>query len=209
LTGQPIQDYPLAYPFPQLEILEVAVVSLAALWLPILLAAVFVFIASSIIHMVLPYHKSSYRRLSDEDKVRAAIRGASPSPGFYHFPFCTQKDMNSAEMKAKFTEGPVGHMVIFPNGPVFLPKFLIQWFLFCLFVGIYVAYFASHVLLPGTVYRHVFRVVGAAAFLAYGIGGLSNGIWKGYPWRMVLLEAFDGLIYAALTAGTFGWLWPR
>jgi len=34
-------------------------VSLAALWLPILLAAVFVFIASSIIHMVLPYHKTS------------------------------------------------------------------------------------------------------------------------------------------------------
>jgi len=185
------------------------VVSLSALWLPILLAAVIVFIASSIIHMVLPYHKSSYRKLSDEDKVRAAIRASNPSPGMYNFPFCTQKDLNSDEMKAKFTEGPVGHMIILPNGPVFLPKFLIQWFLFCVLVGIFVAYLAVHVVTPGAPYRHVFRVVGTTAFLAYGVGGLSNGIWKGHPWRMVLLEAFDGIIYAALTAGTFGWRWPH
>jgi hypothetical protein len=182
---------------------------LAALWLPILLSAVFVFIASSIIHMVLPYHKSSYRKLADEDKVRAAIRASNPSPGMYNFPFCTQKDMNSEEMKAKFTEGPVGHLILLPNGPVFLPKFLFQWFLFCILVGVFVAYLAAHVVAPGTPYRHVFRVVGTAAFLAYGVGGLSNGIWKGYTWKMVLLEAFDGLIYAGLTAGTFGWLWPH
>ncbi|HWZ98407.1 MAG TPA: hypothetical protein VN025_11655 [Candidatus Dormibacteraeota bacterium] len=184
-------------------------VSLFALWLPILLAAVIVFIASSIIHMVLPYHKSSYRKLSDEDKVRAAIRASNPSPGLYNLPFCTQKDLNSPETKAKFTEGPVGHLIILPNGPVFLPKFLVQWFVFCLVVGIFVAYLTGHTLSPGTHYRPVFRVAGTAAFLAYGVGGLSNGVWKGYPWKMVLLEAFDGLIYGLLTAGTFGWLWPR
>jgi len=185
------------------------VVPLSALWLPILLAAVLVFIASSIIHMVLPYHKSSYRKLSDEDKVRAAIRASNPSPGMYNFPFCTQKDLNSDEMKAKFTEGPVGHMIILPNGPVFLPKFLIQWFLYCVLVGILAAYLDGHVIIRGTPYRHVFKVVAATAFMAYGVGGLSNGIWKGHPWKMVLLEAFDGLIYAALTAGIFGWRWPR
>jgi hypothetical protein len=184
-------------------------VSLAALWLPILLAAVIVFVASSIIHMVLPYHKSSYRKLSDEDKVRAAIRASNPSPGLYNFPFCTQKDLNSPETKAKFTEGPVGHMIVLPNGPVFLPKFLILWFVFCLIVGTVVAYLAAHTMTRGATYRHVFGVVGTASFLAYGIGGLSNGVWKGFPWKMVLLEAFDGLIYAMLTAGTFGWLWPR
>lgn len=182
---------------------------LAALWLPILLAAVFVFIASSIIHMVLPYHKSSYRQLPDEDKVRAALRAANLSTGLYHFPHCTHKDMNSPEMKAKYVEGPVGFMTIYPNGPVVLPKFLIQWFVFCLIVGIVVAYLAVHTMNRGATYRHVFAVTGIAAFLAYGVGGLSNGVWKGYPWKMVLLEAFDGLIYAALTAGTFGWLWPR
>jgi hypothetical protein len=52
-------------------------------------------------------------------------------------------------------------------------------------------------------------VVGTAAFLAYGLGNLSNGIWRGYPWSYVIKEVVDGLIYALLTAGTFGWLWPR
>src|SRR5262245_44189916 len=119
-------------------------VSPAVLWLPVLLAAVFVFIASSIIHMVLPYHKSSYRKLADEDSVRAVIRASNPSPGLYNFPFCTQKDLNSPETKAKFIEGPVGHLIILPNGPVFLPKFLIQWFLYCVVVGAVVAFLAAH-----------------------------------------------------------------
>lgn len=182
---------------------------LAALWLPILLSAVFVFIASSIIHMVLPYHRSSYRQLPDEDKVRAAIRASNPSPGLYNFPYCTHKDMNSEATKAKFVEGPVGHMIILPNGPVVLPKYLVQWFLYCIIVGVFVAYLAAHVIHPIPPYRHVFRIVGTAAFLAYGIGGLSNGVWKGFPWKMVLLEAFDGVIYGLITAGTFGWLWPH
>ena len=29
------------------------------------------------------------------------------------------------------------------------------------------------------------------------------------PWGFVTLEAIDGLVYALLTAGTFGWLWPH
>ena len=189
--------------------MEASLVALTALWLPVLLAAVFVFIASSVIHMVLPYHKSSYRKFSGEDQIRAVIRASNPSPGLYNIPFCTQKDMNSDEMKAKFTEGPVGHVIIRPNGAVFLPAFLIQWFVFCLVVGFFAAYLAAPTVNHGAPYRHVFRVVGSAAFLAYCIGGLSNGIWKGFPWKMVILEAFYGLIYALLTAGTFGWLLPR
>ena len=44
-------------------------VPIHALWLPILLSAVIVFVASSIIHMALPIHKSDYRKLPDEAKV--------------------------------------------------------------------------------------------------------------------------------------------
>ena len=184
-------------------------VTLSALWLPILLAAVFVFIASSIIHMVLPYHKTNYRQLPDEDKLRATLRAANLTPGVYNFPFCTAKEMNKPEAKAKFVEGPVGHMIVLPNGPVVLPKYLGFWFAYCLVVGLVVAYLAVHTVAHGAPYRHVFGVIGVASFLAYGVGTLANGIWKGYPWKMVLFETFDGLIYSALTAGTFGWLWPR
>jgi hypothetical protein len=55
----------------------------------------------------------------------------------------------------------------------------------------------------------VIRIAGASAFLAYGVGIMSNGIWKGQPWSVVAKEVFDGVIYSALTAATFGWLWPR
>jgi len=37
-------------------------IPLTALWLPILVSAVIVFFASFIMHMVLAYHKSDYRK---------------------------------------------------------------------------------------------------------------------------------------------------
>src|ERR1700758_276198 len=182
---------------------------LAALWLAILLSAVIVFIASSIMHMVLPYHKSDVRQLPDEDKLLAALRGAGLQRAIYVFPYCNPKDMKSAAMQEKYKQGPIGMLTVFPPGPPVLPKFLAQWFAYCLVIGLVVAYLAWHTVAPGAPHRHVFRVAGTAAFLAYGLGNLSNGIWKGQPWSMTIKEVVDGLIFGLLTAGTFGWLWPR
>jgi hypothetical protein len=184
-------------------------VPLTALWLPILLSAVIVFVASSIMHMVLPYHRSDYKKFPDEDKVRAAIRAANPSTGLYVFPYCTHKDMRSPELIAKQKEGPVGFMTIAPNGPPVMAKFLSLWFVFCLLVGLFVAYLTGRTLPQGVNYLEVFRVAGTAAFMSYGLANFSNGIWRGQPWGNVAKEIFDGLVYALLTAGTFGWLWPR
>jgi hypothetical protein len=184
-------------------------VALTALLLPILLSAVIVFVASSIIHMALKYHQGDYHQLPDEEKFLTALRPSTLSPGLYNFPFCTHANMKSPEVLEKFKQGPVGFLIVRPTGLVNLPQFLIQWFIYCLIVGIFVAYLAGHTVAAGAHYLAVFRVVGTAAFLAYGLGGLSNGIWKGLPWSMVLKEAFDGLLYGLLTAGTFGWLWPR
>jgi hypothetical protein len=184
-------------------------VSLTALLLPILLSAVIVFVASSVIHMVLKYHTSDYRQLPEEDKLLAALRPAGLTPGLYHFPYCSHKDMNSPAMQEKFKQGPVGFLTLYPSGPVAMPKFLGMWFAYCLLVGVFVAYLTGRTVVPGAQYQAVFRVAGTAAFLAFGLGPLVNGIWKGQPWTMVLKEAFDGLVYSLLTAGTFGWLWPH
>jgi hypothetical protein len=184
-------------------------VLLTAFWLPVLLSAVIVFIASSIIHMVLPYHRSDYRALPDEDKLMAVLRGAGLTRGLYIFPYCTHKDMKSPAAQEKYKQGPVGMMTIFPSGPPALPKFLGMWFVYCLIVSFFVAYLAGHTVAHGAPYLAVFRVVGTAAFLAYGLAHLSNGIWKGQTWGTTIKEVFDGLIYGLLTAGTFGWLWPR
>ncbi|HVS74614.1 MAG TPA: hypothetical protein VHE23_04250 [Candidatus Acidoferrales bacterium] len=184
-------------------------VPLTALWLPILLSAVIVFVASFIMHMVLPYHRSDYRPLPNEDKLLSALRGAGLTRGIYIFPFCTHKDMKSPAVQEKYKQGPVGMMTVLPNGPPAMPKFLGMWFAYCLLIGYFVAYLAGRTVAPGAHYLAVFRVVGTAAFLAYGLGHVSNGIWKGQPWGMTIKEVIDGLIYGSLTAGTFGWLWPR
>jgi hypothetical protein len=184
-------------------------VALASLWLPILLSAVIVFIASSIMHMVLPYHRSDYKHLPEEDRLLGALRSVDLPRGVYAFPFCTHKDMNSPAMQEKRKLGPVGLMTIFPKGPMNMGKFLGMWFVYCLIVGIFVAYLGAHTMGPFAPYRHVFRVAGTAAFLGYGVGRLVDGIWGGQPWGNVAKHVFDGLIYGLLTAGTFGWLWPR
>jgi hypothetical protein len=184
-------------------------VPLASLWLPILLSAVIVFVASSLMHMVLKYHQSDYRQLPDEDKVMAGLRAANLKRGLYVFPFCTHKDMKSPALMEKYKQGPVGFLTIVPSSPPAMPKFLIQWFLYCVLVGFFVAYLAAHTLSAGTHYLAVFRVVGTAAFLSYGLGNISNAIWKGQTCSATIKEVVDGLVYGLLTAGTFGWLWPR
>jgi hypothetical protein len=185
-------------------------VSLGALWLPVLLSAVLVFILSSIIHMVLKYHASDYRRLANEDAVRAAIRGGNPAPGQYVTPHVADmKLMDTPEVKQKFAEGPVAVMYLRKPGAVSLGPSLGAWFLFSLVVSFFVAYVASHVFGPGAPYLDVFRIVGATAFLAYAAGQVPNAIWMGKPWSVTMKDVFDGLLYGLVTAGTFGWLWPR
>ena len=184
-------------------------VAIHTLWLPILLSAVIVFVASSILHMVLPYHRSDYKKLPDEDKVTTALRSSGVTRGVYMFPYCSHQDMKKPEMQEKFKQGPVGTITVFPSGPVNMPKYLAQWFVYCLVVGVFAAYLTGRVLVAGTAYLSVFRVAGTVAFMAYGVGQLVNGIWRGQPWSVVIKEVVDGLVYSLLLAGTFGWLWPH
>ena len=45
--------------------------------------------------MLLPYHRSDYRQLPDEDKILGVLRTVTLTRGLYVFPYCTHKDMNS------------------------------------------------------------------------------------------------------------------
>jgi hypothetical protein len=184
-------------------------VSVTSLWLPIVLSAVIVFFASFVMHMLLPYHRGDYRQLTEEDNILTALRSAGITRGLYRFPFGTFKEMKSPAMIEKYKRGPVGTLTIFPSGQPNMPKLLGMWFAYSLIIGFFVAYLVGHTLAAGATYRAVFRVAGTAAFLAYGLGQMSNGIWKGQPWGMTIKEVVDGLVYGLLTAGTFGWLWPR
>lgn len=185
-------------------------VSLTALWLPIVLSAVVVFIASSVIHMALKYHNSEYRQLPDEASVLGAMRDGKTAPGFYAFPYASSmKEMGTPEMMERYRQGPVGSMNINPSGPPAMGKALGLWFAYTLVVGLFAAYLASRTLVPGTHYLQVFRVVGCSSFMAYSLAHFSDAVWKMKPWSMTLKHVADGLIYGLLTAGVFGWLWPQ
>jgi hypothetical protein len=178
--------------------------------MPILLSAVIVFVASSILHMVLPYHKSDYRKLPEEDKVVDVLRAAGVTPGpTYHFPHTTHTDMKSPDVVEKFKRGPVGLLTVIPSGPPAMGKYLGLWFVYCVVVSALVAIVAGTTLSAGTRYPVVFHLTALSALLGYGVGNLQDSIWKGQAWSVTFKHVVDGLIYALLTAGTFGWLWPR
>ena len=184
-------------------------VSIISLWLPIILSAIAVFLISSIIHMVLPYHKSDFKKLPDEDAVRENLGKFNIPGGEYMFPFTTDsKERNSQEFKDKMNKGPVGIMTVFSSGSFNMGSSLAMWFIYCLVVSIFAAYIAGHSLPPGTTYLSTFRFIGATAFIGYSLALIQDSIWYRRSWATTFKSIFDGLIYALFTAGIFGWLWP-
>ncbi|MCH8033853.1 MAG: hypothetical protein IH950_08890 [Bacteroidetes bacterium] len=184
-------------------------VSIVSLWLPILLSAVAVFLISSIIHMVLQYHKNDFVKLPSEEPVMDDLRKANIPPGDYHFPRAKDmKDMNSPEFVEKMKKGPVGFMTIMESGPPNMGKQLFLWFIYSIIVGIFAAYISGNALAPGAHYLAVFRFAGTTAFVGYSLALMQNSIWYKRNWGATLKSMFDGLIYALFTAGIFGWLWP-
>lgn len=185
-------------------------VPLTSLWLPILIAAVLVFVVSSIIHMVLGYHAADWKRLASEDAVQDALRPFNIPPGDYAIP-CprSSKEMNSPEFIAKRNKGPVLVMTVWPSGPQGMGKSLGLWFGYGILVGIVAGYVSGVALPPGAPYLTVFRIAGTVAFAGYALALMQQSIWYHRSWATTFRSMADGLIYALLTAGAFGWLWPR
>jgi hypothetical protein len=185
-------------------------VPIFSLWLPILLSAVIVFLASSLIHMVFRYHSTDLRKLPDEDAFAEAVRKLNIPAGQYMMPHAASpKEMNTPEFQEKVKKGPGVILAIWPGGRPSMVTNLVQWFLYSVIVGIFAAYVAGRALQSGAPYLAVFRFAGVTAFACYAIGGWSESIWYKRAWSTSLKNTLDGLIYALLTAGVFGWLWPR
>lgn len=182
-------------------------VELSSLWLPIAVSAIFVFFLSAIVHMVLPYHRSDYDRLEDEDAVLDALREQKAGAGNYVAPHCvTPEERKSEEMKAKLERGPLAFVAVIPK--IAMGPQLAGWFVYCLVVGFLVAYVASFTVPADAAYLRVFRLVGTVAFLAYAGAAASESIWMGRKWSTTVKNLFDGLVYGLVTGGVFGWLWP-
>lgn len=186
------------------------VISIVSLWLPIVLAAVLVFVVSSLLHTVLNWHKNDYRKLPNEDAVLDALAPMSIPPGDYVMPYmASSEEWKSDAFKAKVERGPVMFATVFDGKSVFhMAPQLIQWFAYCLLVGVFAAYVAGRTLTAGADYLSVFRLTGTVAFACYAMAMPQQSIWYYRNWPATLRNMADGLIYALLTAGAFGWLWP-
>jgi len=184
--------------------------ALSMLWLPILVSAVLVFIASSVIHMLVPWHRNDYPKMPNEDKAMDALRPLVIPPGDYMVPHCSgMEEARSPAFAEKMNKGPVMIVTVRPSGTVKMGKYLVQWFVYCCVVSLLVAYVASRALPAGAPYLRVFQLVGATAFMAYAAALWQFSIWWGRSWNTTLKFTVDSLVYALLTAGAFGWLWPR
>lgn len=185
-------------------------VPVLSLLIPIVVSAVFVFIASSIIHMATPFHKNDVRKFPNEDDVMNALRPLGLRPGDYAFPKPgSMKEMGSPEFIAKMKAGPVAFVTVRPSGTPSMNAALVQWFLYSLVVSLFAGYVTGVALGPGAEYLRVFQVAGTVGFTGYALALPQFSIWWGRSWATTLRSMIDGLLYGLLTAGTFGWLWPR
>ena len=119
------------------------------------------------------------------------------------------KEMRTPEFAEKRNKGPVMVMTVMPSGPISMTGNLFQWFIYIVVVSFFAAYVAGHALPVGAPYAQVFRFAGVTAFVGYALALWQMSIWYRRAWGTTVRTTIDGLIYALLTGGTFGWLWPR
>ena len=182
-------------------------VALSALWLPILVSAVIVFIASNVLWMALPFwHRGDYGQLPDEKSIVDALVPAKS--GQYIVP-CVNWNKLPAEERAAMESRPMAFVLVRNPAKFAFGAALVQYFVYAIVVAVFVAYVTGRARGAGTPYLEVFRFAGTVGFLPYGFRSVTDSIWYGKPWRVTLKEAIDGLIYGLLVGGVFGWLWPR
>lgn len=184
--------------------------SIIPLWLPILVASVAVFVASSLIHMVFKYHQNDQRGLPNEVRVADALRGTPP--GEYRMPYAkTAAEMQTPEFEERVKLGPVAFIGV--SGPAGwnFGLALGLWFVYILITSILSGHVAHALQLHGGQLNHhlIVHTVGLTSFASYGMGRALESVWGPRPWRNSVLHMVDGLVFALITGFIFSWLWPK
>lgn len=184
-------------------------ITVSDLWLAIIVAGLLCWVASALIHMLIKYHNADYKGLANEDAVSVALAEKYPKPALYTLPYCSDmKAMGEEHMQKKFKAGPVAMITIMPNGMPPMGKLLTQQILFFIFGSLLIGYLTTLSITINSEFMTIFRQVFVAAFLTYGWAQIPYSIWMGQPWSNCIRYMLDALIYAAVTAATFAFLWP-
>lgn len=180
------------------------------LWQPIVVSAVFVFIVSAVIWMATPLHKHDYKNPGDkEGAILSMLKNEKMEPGVYCVPWMQcDKGGDKKALMEKYNAGPWASLTVMGSKPS-MGMSLTLWFLNTLLISAMVGYITFHTLPNNPHYLKVFQAAGTAATLAYCGYLLPLAAWHAVPMKQLPAKFFDGLLYACVTAGTFGWLWPK
>src|SRR3984957_18457107 len=113
----------------------------ASLWLPILVSAVIVFLASWVVHMFLPHHRSDFAKLPQEDAVLDTLRSLNVPSGQYPAPYAnTPAQMKQPDYLEKRKRGPALFITLATGSHPSMGKPLLQWFVYLLVISLFSAY---------------------------------------------------------------------
>jgi hypothetical protein len=180
---------------------------LGSLVVPVLLSTVAVIVLNVIACVVLPHHRSDFRKLPDEDGMLDRLREQAPAPGLYMAPhYGPKSDHDDPVLKAKLDRGPLAMIMV--RGPMNMGRTMGAWALHLLVVGFVTAYVLRHSLQPGAPFVEVMRLATTVSFATHVLGPLPNAIWWAHPWPHTLKTMADGVAYALATGAIFAWRWP-
>lgn len=179
------------------------------LWLPILVSAVAVWVASALAWTALGHHKKDMQELTPqaEEELKQVLSRHGVTPGVYGYPnFNSFKGKSKEEVAAMMTR-PMGILRVWRGMGMAGP--MVFGFVWSLIIGVLIAYIGHPVLPKGTEFAKVMQVLGTAGVLAYAFGGVVNDVWFQESKRAMVLCFIDGVVYGLITGAIFAWLWPK
>ncbi len=178
---------------------------LTALWLPIIIISVVLFVASFVAWVILPHHFGDWKKLEKEQEFMDAVSGLNLPPGNYMYPMTHAKaEQNSDEFRERYMKGPRGVLSTWevPNMGVNLGLTLV----FFLVTTAIIAYITYAALGPGSdMFMKVLQIAGAIGVLTHASSGVLNAIWFK---RRVIMDVVDGVVYGIIIGLIFALMWP-
>jgi hypothetical protein len=166
-------------------------------------SAVVMFFWGFLWHGILGVGEGTMKKLANEEQSLDALRGATPEPGMYAFPWMDENADESAltAFDEKYRRGPSGLIVIAPTGePAMSSRELILQFADCLLLSFIAALLLSRALASLNSFplkAGFVTLIGLYATLATNV---PYWIWYRYPTDFTLSEMAEKVI-GALLAG--------
>ena len=200
----PIRCYSFARPEPGLFMTP-----LTSLLLPMLVAAIVVFVLSSIIPFAMPWHKNDHGHVPDDAAAQEAIRRLGLVPGDYTVPNPRLPNgERDPDWVKRWEEGPAFVITVIPSGAMNMTKYMGRWFVFTLVVSAISALVAGSIVAPGGSRHAAFHYTAIVTACSYGLGAWPLTIWYHRNWRNALKGSFDAVLYGVATGAVYMMMWP-